>query len=355
MAAENEQERTESATPKRREKAREEGHVAKSREVVSASLFLGTLLFLYFAGLHLYAQVIELLRHALSNLETAQVTTEGIYTLFVTYMTQTAWMLLPLFLIVFLLALGTNLLQTGFLFWTKGLTPQFSRINPWGGIQRLFSMQSLNELLKSLLKIGFVGYITYHTITGEVDHFLPMGGWEVEAILEALGQSALRLFIRTAYVLIILAVLDYAFQRWSYEKSLRMTREEIKQEHKEQEGDPQIKSRIRSIMRETARKRMMQEVPKADVVITNPTHLAVALRYNRQEMIAPQVIAKGSGYVAERIKAIAKEHQIPLIENKLVARALYQQVDIGESIPESLYKAVAEILAYVYRLKPSRS
>lgn len=354
MAEENQHERTESATPKRREKAREEGQVVQSREVVSAGLFLGNLLFFYIAGLHLYGQMLQLAKDLLMNLDIAQTSPEGISTFLTTSALRFLFLLLPLFLVVLSLALGTNWLQTGFLFRSKGLAPQWSRINPWQGVQRIFSWQAIHELFKSLIKIGIIGYIAYRTIRGEIAYFLPFGAWEIEEILLTLGQSILHLFTRSAYVLILLALIDYAFQRWRYEKELRMTKQEIKEEHKEQEGDPQIKARIRNIMREMARKRMMQEVPKADVVITNPTHLAVALHYNRREMAAPQVIAKGSGYIAERIKAIAKEHKIPLVENKPVARALFKQVEIGEAIPETLYKAVAEILAYVYRLRPPK-
>ncbi len=185
----------------------------------------------------------------------------------------------------------------------------------------------------------------------EVESFIMLSARDVGSIAQYVGQSTLRVCVRAASVMLALAVFDYAWQRWQFEKSLRMSKQEIKEESKAQEGDPQIKARIRSIMREMARKRMMQDVPKATVVVTNPTHLAIALVYQREEMVAPQVVAKGAGYVAERIKAIAQEHAIPLVENKPLAQQLFKTVDIGEIIPEGLYKAVAEILAYVYRLE----
>jgi flagellar biosynthetic protein FlhB len=352
MPSAYEQERTEAATPRRRQKAREEGHVAKSREVISSGLFLGILLFFTFSGTSLCQHMLELSRHALTTLESVEVSPAGVHLLFVDYLSQITSMLLPLLLTTFVLALATNVLQTGFLLLPQGLKPRFSWLNPWQGLRRLCSLQALLELCKSLLKIGLVSCIAFLFIAAEVEHFFLLTGQGIEDIAWRLGSSALRLGMWTFYALIGLALLDFAFQRWQYEKSLRMTLQEIKEEKKHEEGNPQIKARIRSLMREMARKRMMEDVPKADVVVTNPTHLAVALQYRRQEMLAPQVLAKGAGYVAERIKAVAQEHAVPLVENKGVAQSLFKTVDIGETIPETLYKVVAEILAYVYRLKP---
>jgi flagellar biosynthetic protein FlhB len=350
--AEGFQERTESATPKRRQQAREKGQVVHSREVITASLFLGHLVFFAFAGPSLYQQMVQLLREALTALGTTSVAPDSIYELFCNYTGRVALMLLPLLLTAMVLALASNILQTGWLFASKALAPDMSRLNPWQGLQRIVSMHSVHELIKSLCKIGVVGYVAYSAIASDFERVLPLSQQTVTDLVHFLGSSVLRLGTRVAYVLIALAVLDYGLQRWQHEKSLRMTRQEIKEEHKESDGDPHLKGRIRGIMREMARKRMMAEVPKADVVITNPTHLAIALRYRRQEMAAPMVIAKGADHVAERIKAIAREHNIPLVENRPVAQSLYKTVDIGAAIPENLFKAVAEILAYVYRLRP---
>jgi flagellar biosynthetic protein FlhB len=352
MAAGFEQERTESATPKRREQAREKGQVAHSREVVSTSLFVGSLIFFAFTGAALYQQMVQLLREALTRLDTAPLTPEGFYDLLLAYSGRVVLLLLPFTLTVMVLALVSNILQTGWLLAPQALLPDAARLNPWQGLRRIISLHAVHELVKSLIKVGVVGYVAYATIAGAFPNILPLYQHSVPAILEFLGRQSLRLGTNIAYVLIVLAVLDYGFQRWQYEKSLRMTLQEIKEEQKESDGNPQIKSRIRSLMRERARQRMMAEVPKADVVITNPTHLAVALRYRREEMTAPMVIAKGADYVAERIKAIAREHRIPLVENRVVAQNLYRHVELGEAIPETLYKAVAEILAYVYRLRP---
>jgi flagellar biosynthetic protein FlhB len=352
MAEGHDQERTESATPKRREQAREEGQIVKSREVVSASLFLGHVLFFFFAGATLFQKLWQITHDALATLGDVDISQDNISGVFMHYLWRITDILLPLFLVLFGLGVATNILQTGFLFSLKALEPKYTRLNPWQGLQNIFSLQSLNEFVKSVIKIGIVGYIVYATITAEMPQFFPLSQQAVADIIHYLGSSALRLGTHTAYALITLAILDYAFQRWQYEKNLRMTMQEIKDERKESEGDPQIRARIRSIMREMARKRMMEDVPKADVVVTNPTHLAVALRYRRQDMAAPKVVAKGAGYIAERIRVVAREHGVPLVENRVVAQSLYKTVQIGDVIPEALYKAVAEILAYVYRLKP---
>ena len=352
MAEGYEQERTESATPKRREQAREEGQVVKSRELVSTSLFLGYLLFFVFAGASLFQKTRQVVHESLATLGDIDLSVENVPAVFMHYLYRLNDIVLPLFLLLFILGLVTNLLQTGFLFSLKALEPKYTRLNPWQGLQNIFSLQSVNELVKALIKIGIIGYIVYATIAAEFEQFFPLSQQAVEDIMRYLGSSTLRIGTHTAYALIALALLDYAFQRWQYEKNLRMTLQEAKEERKESEGNPQIRARIQSVMREMARKRMMAEVPKADVVVTNPTHLAVALQYRRQDMRAPKVIAKGADYIAERIKAVAREHGVPLVENRAVAQSLYKTVEIGEVIPEVLYKAVAEILAHVYRLKP---
>lgn len=352
MAEPSHQERTESATPRRREQARREGQVVKSREIVSTSLFMGNLLFFSFAGVTLFQQMLQLTQQSLAHISEFQMSIDGIYQLFLSYIKQISWMLLPLFFVLLILAVASNILQSGVIFSDQALVPKFSRISPAGGFKRIFSLQAVNELFKSIFKIGIIGYIAYASISSNFEHFFPLSQQAVEDIAGFLGQKALRLGMHTSYGLIMLAILDYGFQRWQFEKDLRMSPQEIKEERKETEGDPQIKARVRSVMREMAQKRMMEEVPKADVVVTNPTHLAVALRYRQDEMAAPTVIAKGADFLAERIKEVAIEHGIPLVENRPVAQHLFHHVDIGSPIPDSLYKAVAEILAYVYRIKP---
>ncbi len=211
--------------------------------------------------------------------------------------------------------------------------------------------EAVVELVKSLAKIAIVGGVAYYTICQELPNIVPLMDQEVKSIFQYICSISFRLFLRTLMVMLLLAVLDYLYQRWTYEKSLRMSKQDLKEEGKQTEGDPLIKARIRSIQRDLARKRMMSEVPKADVVITNPTHLAVALYYNHEELAAPKVVAKGAGFVAEKIKELGRNHQVPVVENKPLAQILFKSVDVGQMIPAHLYQLVADILAFVYRLK----
>jgi flagellar biosynthetic protein FlhB len=225
-----------------------------------------------------------------------------------------------------------------------------SKLNPLSGIKRLFSLRSSVEVLKAVLKVIIVGGMAYATLFKEMDHIPALVELEISQIMTFTGHVALRLGYYTCLVLLVLAGVDYLFQYWQHERDLRMTKQEIKDEHRQQEGDPMVRSRIRAVQREMAQKRMMEAVPDATVVITNPTHLAVALKFDRS-MPAPKVIAKGAGHIAEKIKSIANEHDVPIIEQKPLARALYKNVEIDQYIPADLYHAVAEMLAYVYRLK----
>jgi flagellar biosynthetic protein FlhB len=236
-------------------------------------------------------------------------------------------------------------------FSNEAITPKFDRFNPITGIKRLFSTRSLIELLKSLLKLAVVGWIGYTTIMGELKVFPLLVDKTGAEVLAFAGQVCFKLFLKTGLALLVIAGFDYAYQRYQFEHNLKMTKQEIREEFKSTEGDPLIKSRIRSLQRERSRQRMMKDVPKADVVLTNPTHLAVALRYDVEKSAAPVVVAKGARLIAERIKAIAKENGVPVIENKPLARMLFKNAEIGSEIPFELYKAVAEVLAVVYRMR----
>jgi flagellar biosynthetic protein FlhB len=251
----NDAERTEAATPRRREKAREDGQAVKSREVVITAVFLSNVLFFSFASTSLYEHMLTLTREAFITAGEVELSLVGLQHLYTRYLNHLATMLLPLLLTTFCLTLGCHLLQTGFLFSLNSLAPKWSSLNPAQGLQRLFSMQGLNELIKSLLKIGLIGYVSYKTIAAEVESFFMLSARDVGSIAQYAGQSTLHVCVRAAYVMVALAVLDYVWQRWQFEKSLRMSKQEIKEESKAQEGDPQIKARIRSIMREMARKR----------------------------------------------------------------------------------------------------
>ena len=344
-------ERTEQATPKRKEDARKKGNVAKSFEVNSAVVLLVGTLVLSFTANYYYSSLGGMMRDVFTHFNDYQLTTDSVrlYTLqgFVFILK----LLGPLVLSVLVVGAGANVLQVGFMMSGEVIKPDLKKIDPLSGFKRLFSMKSVVELIKGVIKITIVGFVIYFTIKSAAKDFILLMDQSVTQIMIFLGHTLLKVAIRASVALIVLAALDYAFQRWEYEKDLRMTKQEIREEFKEHEGDPLIKSRIRSIQREVARKRMISEVPKADVIITNPVHYAVALKYISGEMNAPQVIAKGARKIAEKIKEIAAENDIPIVEDPPLARALYKMCNIGMEVPMDLYKSVAEILAYVYRLK----
>jgi len=245
-----------------------------------------------------------------------------------------------------------NVVQTGGVrFSTHPLLPRFHKMNPWNGFKRIFSKTTLMELFKSLFKITLISLIAFFTIKGRFDEIPPMMGKSVGQILIFMGEVALEIMIKVLVAMIFLAFADYLFQHFTYLKNLRMTKQEVKDERKDTDGNPQIKQRVRNVQMEMMKRRMMSSIPQADVVITNPTHIAVAIQYDREESDAPMVIAKGKGFLAEKIRELAREHDIPVVEDKPLARLLFKTVEIGQMIPANLYKAVAEILAYVYRLK----
>ena len=244
-----------------------------------------------------------------------------------------------------------NVMQVGFQISTEAMALKLSKLNPISGMKRFVSLKSLVEIVKSIIKIFFIGGIAYLLVEGEIKAFPVLVHQEVGQILVFIARVAIKICFFVCLAMILLAVLDYIYQRWQYEQDLKMTKQEVKDESKQTYGDPQVKARIRSVQMEMARRRMMDAVPEADVVITNPTHLAIALKFDAREMIAPRVLAKGSGHIAQRIREIAAENKIPLFEQKPLAQALYKMVEIGDYIPPELYRAVAEVLAYVYRLK----
>ncbi len=337
------QEKTEKATPKRKQKAKEKGQIARSRELISMAATAGMVLMFYFSG-NTFLNRIEEMMMKLLGFQYGR--NPEIVMKFA--LSEMIWILMPFLGIAFTFALFTGALQGGFV--VRPLNLEFERINPLSGVKRLFSSTGLVEFLKSHFKFIIGGFVMY-LILKNLMNFLPfVSSLEVQEITSVTGKILFKSILIIFLTFFIFAVVDYIYQRWSFERSLRMTREEVKQEYKETEGDPIVKSRIRSIQRELARRRMMQEVPKATVVITNPTHLAVALRYEKEGMTAPLIIAKGAGYIAEKIKEIAKIHGIPVIEDKPLARALYK-LEIDTFIPPELYRAVAKILAYIYKLR----
>lgn len=257
----------------------------------------------------------------------------------------------PIFLIAVAVAVLGNYLQIGFLLTGEPLMMKFNKINPIQGAKQLFSMRALVDFLKSVLKMSIIGIVVYTTLVAQKDYILRLAQMPLEEIALFTWSLTLSLGLKIGLILIILAIFDYMYQRYEHGKSIRMSKQDIKDEYKKTEGDPLIKGKIREKQRRMALQRMMQEIPKADVVITNPTHFAVAIKYDAGQMQAPTVIAKGTDYIALKIRQVAKDNGIITMENKPLARALYAQVEIGESIPADMFQAVAEVLAYVYKLK----
>lgn len=346
------QEKTEQATPRRRADARRKGQVARSPELSGALALLATILVLPQAlG---SSGLLEYLRFSLANLPDQLGQTE------VTRLTRDAALALVRALGLSMAvgcAVGclATLAQVGFLWTPHPLIPDVNRLNPLTGAARLFGPRGAVEAVKALLKVSIVGWVAYSTIRAHLPALIHLTTLPTGPMLASLGGLLYTLALRVTVVFLAIAALDYAYQRWEHEKSLRMSKQELKQEHKQSEGDPLVKHAIRQRQREMARRRMLQDVPKADVIITNPTHFAVALAYDGSAMRAPTVLAKGTDLVAARIREIAREHDVPLVENKPLARALHKEVEIGHEIPAALYAAVAEVLAYVYERDQNRA
>ncbi len=317
------------------------------------AVLLASLIIFYFLGSTMIRQCMDLMQWVLSGADSLRIEETTFQWFMMEILKRVLLIMAPLLAGIMAVGLVSNYLQIGFLFSLESLTPKFSKLDPMKGLLKMFSKQALVELIKNIFKVAAVGCVTYLTVQDEMRHIIPLMDMEVWAILSYMGKVCFKILLRTSWVLIVLAVLDYAFQRWDFLQENRMTKQEVKDEFKQREGDPLIKARVRQVQREMARKRMMGAVPKADVVITNPTHLAIALEYNAR-MGAPRLTAKGARLMAERIKEIARQHNIPIVENKPLARALFKGVEIGMEIPAVFYKAVAEILAYVYRLKKAR-
>jgi len=354
MAEESFAERTEQATPKKREDARKKGRVARSREIPSVMILMVGISVLFLLGASIYHQLSTLTVQLLKDVGTLSLNPANLQTLSTELIQAILLVISPVLIVVSAASILGHTAQSGTVFSMEVLKPDWSKISFLAGFRRVFSKQSLFELPKSLFKILIIGGVAWLTIKKEWPHIILLTGQEPNRMFQSILSISWSLLLRTGLVMMLLAGLDYLFQRWTYEKDLRMTKEEVKEEMKNTEGDPLIKSRIRSIQRQLARRRMMAEVPKADVIITNPTHLAVALYYQSKEMEAPKVVAKGAGYIAEKIVEIGRKHQVPLVENKPLAQLLYKTVELGRAIPSTLYQAVADILAYVYRIKNKR-
>lgn len=353
MAEENEsaEERTEQATTQRREDFRKAGQVAQSREIGTILILLSVTLVFYFLSRNILLQISGMLNSSFTEYLLRAAREHDLLAGLKALTAQGFLVLLPVFLVVVVIGIFSSVAQIGFLSAWENIEPNLERINPISNLGRLFNLRSLMEGLKSLAKIIIVGAVAFLVLKKELKLAPQLVQMAVPQILTYIGFAVFKLIGGICALLGLLAIVDYFFQRWDLEKRMRMTKQEVKQEVKQREGDPLIKSRIRRIQRELAQKRMMEKVPKADVIVTNPTHIAVALQYDRSAMAAPVMVAKGADLIAEKIKEIARKHQIPIIENKPLARTIFKTLKIGQAIPRSLYNAVAEVLAYVYKVK----
>ncbi len=348
-------EKTEEATPKKLKDAREEGQVAKSQDVVIAFSLMGLFVILkvmvgYFGTSFMetyqesYSMISNILREPFTRNTASELVSYGI----IRILTITA----PVYIVSFIIAFVTNVVQVKWAPTMKPLMPKFSKLNPISGFKNMFSMNKVMELIKSVAKIIIIGYIVYDALKEQWGLLHNLYEFSLITAIQMIGNIVIDLGIKISLFFLVIAVGDFMYQKYKFKEDMKMTKQEVKDEFKQSEGDPHIKGKIRQKMREVSQRRMMQSMPEADVVITNPTHLAVAIKYDRENSKgAPIVIAKGADYLAERIKSVAREHDIEIVENKPLARMLYYNVEIGMEIPPELYQMVAEVLAYVYRLK----
>jgi flagellar biosynthetic protein FlhB len=355
MGQDSGMDRTEKPTPKKLEDARKKGQVAQSREIPSAMILMTALAVFYFGGQTMVRQLADLMQVSFRNLNGGWIQTPESAHLLAGWLCKEALsILMPMMAALLIVGIVSNVAQFGFNFKEDLMAPDLKKLNPISGVKRLVSLKALVELAKSIFKIGFVGLIAYLILRKELVTIPSLVHADVVDTAAYMGEVAFKIAFFVCLGLIVLAAADFAYQRWQHRKNLMMTKQEVKEERKQSDGDPQVKSRIRSMQLEMAHRRMMAAIPTADVVITNPTHFAIAITFNAQEMDAPQVVAKGADFMAQRIRDVAREHDVPLVENKPLARALYATTEIGGFIPTELYRAVAEVLAYVYRLKGIR-
>jgi flagellar biosynthetic protein FlhB len=346
--ADSYQEKSEQPTEKRLEDARKKGQVAQSPEVASCFIILFLSLFFYYSISKGFNRMFATYTSCIQSLN-IEVTVESVSTILNFAVHQWLVMVVPVFALLIVLGLASTFAQTGFNFSWEAIMPKLETLNPINGIKKLFTVRSLLELVKSVLKILILAYIIYIFVKDQLAVILSLADQNAYSIVCYIAHTAFSLALKVGGVFLFLAGLDYARQRWQQKKDLMMTTQEVKEEFKEREGSPQVKSRIRSLQRDIARRRMIEDVKKADVVLTNPTSYAVAIMYTPKQMPAPKVVAKGGGFVAERIKQVARSHGVAIIENKPVARALFFAVKVGDFVPENFYLIVAEVLAQVYK------
>ena len=348
--------KSEEPTPHRLREAREKGQVAKSKEITTAFLLLLTYFAFRYLGPFMWENLADMTQAIFQLIpEAKNFSLSFVAYLLLIGLRAMAFVLLPIFGITFVAALVSEAMQTGFVVALDPLSPKLERINPLEGFKRMFSMQGFVELLKSLLKIVILFYIAWYAAKDDLPFVIVLLEAHPWDALVVGGNIAYNIAIRVGLFYIAIAILDYFYRRWEYMRNLKMTKQEVKEEYKRLEGDPMVKQRMRDLQRQVAQQRMMSSVPQADVVVTNPTHLAVALKYTQNKMKAPVVLAKGQRKIAAEIVAIAEKNEISILQNQPLARALYRSTKVGQEVPSELYQAVAEVLAYVYKIKQDRA
>lgn len=350
-------EKTEEPTSKKKEDTRKEGKVAKSKEISSGVQLISLFVILKFWIGHMGENFMELFGELYEKIPAyttywgGRVVSSDYRILFNGVFVELLIQLLPFFLVGVVISVLVNMLQFKFQISTKPLQPKFNKLNPISGMKKLFSKEKIMELLKSIAKIILIMAVVYSTIKNDWVYLVKFYQMPLNQALELIGSIVINMGLRISLVFMIIAFVDLIYERWKFKEDIKMTKQEVKDEYKNAEGDPQIKGKIRQKMREASQRRMMQDVPKADVVITNPTHFAVAIRYDANEGSAPKVLAKGADFLAQRIKEIARENNVEIVENKPLARMLYANVDVGQEVPPELYQSVAEVLALVYKMQ----
>ena len=344
--------KTEEPTSKKRADAKKKGQVGRSTELSTAFVLLSGFFLIKVLWEHIYSSIANYTTYVFSH-PNQTVDTENIVRIFIGIIELLAQTALPIMFSIMLVGLAVNVFQVGMNFNTEAVGFKPDKLNPINGFGRIFSKRSLVELVKSLLKIAIIGYFLYDFLSRELIAMPQFIYFDLGTSLTQIAQIVFDMAFEVIGVIIIMGILDYGYQKWQTTQDLKMTKQEVKDEMKQTEGDPQIKGKIKQKQRQMAMSRMMQEVPKADVIVTNPTHFAVALQYHKG-MTAPVIVAKGQDLVARRIKEIARDANVPIVENRPLARALYASTEVGDMVPAELYQAVAEVLAYVYRLKHRR-
>ena len=355
MPGEYKEDKTEKATPRRRQRAREKGNVAQSQEVGSVFTLVFGLLTLYLCSSYMINGIREVLIRYLSGIGTKSITPDMFSSALTSSVLSTLVIVAPVLGALLIIALASSYVQFGFLFTTKTLKPKLSAIKPSFKKLNPVSKENLVKLGVAIIKLTVIGIVAYKSLRSEIPNLLNLTDTSVSNIFSFSCMLTFKLILKIGILFIIAAIADFIFRKYKHEESIKMTKQEIKDERKDLEGDPKVKGRVRSIQIKTALQRMMKEVPEADVVITNPTHYAVAIKYDNEKMWAPKVVAKGARLIAERIKEIARQHDIPCVENKPLAQALYKVAEVGKFIPAAFYHAVAEILAYIYSLKRNKA